>query len=113
MDFGAHRQRAGAQTAVDLQVGVDDRLARAAAHESFHMHLGRHDADRVAALVMIGWMQTVSLSRSSRAGRGSRLSASIAADSALMPSCGAPPAWLARPKKRICLTTAPFELSAI
>jgi hypothetical protein len=41
------------------------------------------------------------------------LSAIIAAERALMPSCGAPPAWLARPKKRICLTSAPFELSAM
>src|SRR5579863_824705 len=30
-----------------------------------------------------------------------------------MPSCGAPPAWLARPRKRICLTSAPFDESAI
>ena len=30
-----------------------------------------------------------------------------------MPSCGAPPAWLARPRKRICLTSAPFDESAM
>ena len=34
----------------------------------------------------------------------------IAALRALMPSCGAPPAWAARPTKRICLPSAPFGL---
>ena len=41
------------------------------------------------------------------------LNASIAAESALIPCCGAPPAWLARPMKRICLTRAPFDESAM
>ena len=50
LDFGAHRHRAGPEAAVDLQVGVDDRLQGAAAHKGFHRHLGRHNADRVAAL---------------------------------------------------------------
>ena len=62
---------------------------------------------------MIGWMRIVSWSWKVSRWQWIALRAICAADSALMPSCGAPPAWLARPRKRICLTSAPFDESAM
>jgi hypothetical protein len=50
LNLRADRHRTGAQTAVDLFIGVDNRLERAAADKGFHRYLGRHDADRIAAL---------------------------------------------------------------
>ena len=61
---------------------------------------------------MIGWMRIVSLSQKVSRCHAIAFIASIAALSALMPSCGRPPACAARPRKRICLTSAPFEESA-
>ena len=63
-------------------------------------------------LVMIGWMRIVSFSQKVSRWAAIAFIAIIAAFSALIPSCGRLPACAARPMKRICLTSAPFDDSA-
>ena len=64
-------------------------------------------------LVMIGWMRTVSRSQKLSRWQWIAFSAICAADSALMPRCGEPPACEARPVNRICLISAPFDDSTM
>ena len=63
LDFGAHRHGAGPQAAVDLHVGVDDRLASEPPRTKVSIVTSAGTTLTASPpLVMIGWMRIVSWS---------------------------------------------------
>ena len=60
---------------------------------------------------MIGWTRIVSSSRNVSRWASMAVSATTAALSALIPRCGAPPAWAPLPTKRMNFTTQPLWVS--